>query len=359
MIIIIFLLLIFIGFLLFNPLKVTYNETTGLPQSSVLPFGIYCVSCVLLSFFLLAKGNEFGFWSDTENNALHTETENYAAPQNFNVTPARRTNDINFGADYENAPDEYGFISLKINPMSDFDGKTKEELFQIRKTIVDEYNGLGGKDYQPSQRVFGNIQDGKPWWGTEGILCKGQGEHASDGLSRESSYFNNPFILLNLSLSRVMNGNPGKEDCADLWPMPEKLLINPRNKSIAVRYNLSGFMKEFEGSRFYNSTKKNDWFSFDNINARDFGYNYAVAYKLKNLRFANSTNVSTGAELNNYWCLGHSCQIPGGCNNICPSNDAFGFFVDDYPAAAYFRLYKTQPISNNERPDAYFTVYLY
>lgn len=351
-----FIIFLLIGFVIFNPFMVTRDKMNGQSTPSLLGFSIYCVVCVGLFYYLMFNGNNISWWrnfagqeTSRQNNFVGVQTE--PVPVNNPVQEEYVVrNDIYWGALYDTT-------SLVINSLSEYDGMNKSDIYSMRKRIVDEVGkGLGG-DYTPTESLLGAIQDGKPWWGTEGILCKGQGRHASDGASRESSYFNNPFILLNLGLGRVMNGNRGKENCAGLWPQPYRLTVFPRAKTIRVEYDLSGFMREFEGSAFYNSVNETDWFEFASINARDFGYEYAKAYKTDGIRFAHENNVSNGARLRNYWCLGRSCQISGGCNNICPSNDPFTFFVTKYPAYALFKLYKN-PTDYSGEPDAYFEIYL-
>ncbi|MCR4880919.1 MAG: hypothetical protein K6A44_03090 [bacterium] len=366
MIVIVFIILLLIGFLIFNPVAVNRDVMNGQRSSATLGFSIYCVVCIGLFYYLMLNGSNIIWWRNLIGQRNFTE--------NYQVQPETRT-EAQY-SDNQDYTDGIDFASLKkfamaftpphlplvfaVNDMSDYDGLTKAEIFAMRKKIVDGTAlGLAGNNYHPSENILGGIKDGKPWWGTEGILCKGQGRHASDGLSRESSYFNNPLILLNLGLGRVMNGNPGKPNCEGLWPVPEPegITVYPDEKTISVEYDLSGFMRKFEGSEFYDSVKEVDWFEFGNINARDFGYVYAQAFQTKGIKFAHEPNVSTGANLINYWCLGRSCQIEGGCNNICPSNDPFTFFVTGYPAYVYFRLYKNGTPHDAE-PDAYFQIYL-
>ena len=500
MIIVVLILVILIGFIIFNPLKVDYNIETGEKKSSMPVFTVYCLICAgLIIYYTNIGGINFSEIIKNQNNedneevVLPQETMQEEQPQ---PKPRTTKNSINF-----NSAVNVSRHIIPIRELAEYDGMSKKELFARRKTIVDSFSGLGGENYQPDEKILGNIQDGKPWWGTEGILCKGQGSHASDGKSRESSYFENPMILLNLELTRLMDGNRGLDneylistkdlfkqynkydknsvegqvvrcfydgkkptklfkqiayighnwgkrsndyidfgelvdglgidrstvdnasvslkdlqnrlkevdttfvpnaainssaqisvsqlfvilggtynkasallkiadlgsnaaggnasmpDCGGLWPLPTDVIVYPKTKKIEVSYNLSGFMKEFEGTDFYYSVNKTDWFGFGSINARDFGYEYAHAYDTNGIRFANTPNASTGAPLVNYWCLGHSCQIEGGCNNICPANNAFTFFVDKYPAYAKFKLYKKQP-AQGEEPDAYFEVYL-
>ena len=382
MVILIILILILIGIILFNPLAPAQNNIDGRGNSSLLKFSIYCFICTGVLYYFILNGNNIDWWqkivgeNSFEKNVVQEEmptlTQTQPQQQNtkentldFDRLKEYATNTVNNIEATNIFPDNisgYGkndsgeviSIGFRPNSLSDYDGMSKAEIFAKRKKIVDAMN-ISTEDYYPSERILGSIQDGKPWWGTEGILCKGQGRHASDGMSRESSYFNNPILLLNLGLGRVMNGNKGKEDCANLWPEPSYISVKFAKKYINVGYALHEFMKNFEGSAFYDSVNKTDWFEFGSINARDFGYKYARAYEYKGIKFANEPNVSQGAILQNYWCVGQSCQIEGGCNNICPSNDPFTFYVTEYPAYVYFELYKEIP-NENTKPDAYFSV---
>ncbi len=53
-------------------------------------------------------------------------------------------------------------IEIKVNGMRNFSGKTKAEIYKIRKYYVSK-SIFKSKDYEPSEEVFGQIQDRLPW----------------------------------------------------------------------------------------------------------------------------------------------------------------------------------------------------
>ena len=68
--------------------------------------------------------------------------------------------------------------------MGELDFMTKKEVYDLRKRSVLQHNGLIREGYEPSEAVFGQIEDKKPWWGIYGIYGLGPGQRASKALPR-------------------------------------------------------------------------------------------------------------------------------------------------------------------------------
>ena len=100
-----------------------------------------------------------------------------------------------------------GEFNIKINPPSEYDFKTKEELFKLRKQYVAENKDLIDQNYTPNNKVYGQITSGKPWWGQIGINCKANKDHSIDGLSEESRFFNNPLLLVGIDTTALNQQN--------------------------------------------------------------------------------------------------------------------------------------------------------
>ncbi len=92
-------------------------------------------------------------------------------------------------------PDSQVFI-IPINPLAQFNFKSKADIYAIRKQAVSQLPQLAPQNYTPSGNVFGQIQDGKPWWGLLGICYYGNGEKSILGKSKESRFLSNPYILI-------------------------------------------------------------------------------------------------------------------------------------------------------------------
>ena len=56
------------------------------------------------------------------------------------------------------------FIDLKINKPTNYNYKTKNEIYDIRKSYVSK-SKFAKRNYEPNEAVFGSIVDYKPWWG--------------------------------------------------------------------------------------------------------------------------------------------------------------------------------------------------
>jgi len=97
------------------------------------------------------------------------------------------------------AEKEWGdVLEIKLNPMIELDFKTRAEIYDIRKKYVAQYSQLTKEDYVPSKAVFGAIANRKPWLGILGISYYGAGEQIIAGVSEESRFIANPFLLIGL-----------------------------------------------------------------------------------------------------------------------------------------------------------------
>ena len=328
-VLVISILLFLIGILVFDPFTTSISDKKNY---KLLGLSIYMSICIVAISVYYNYNNEQFL---TNNDNTNTTRNKLILHSND-----RKTYDI------------------RINDLSEYDYKTKAEIYDMRKQYVNEYKQFVNNDYSPDERYL-QVVDGKPWWGTEGIVCKGQGKHSNKGLSRDSAYANNPFVLLNIGLSRCVNNELYKPDCTDEWPTITSVKIQPSKRTITVHYDITSFLEQRAGSLLAQSMKSYDWLEFGTINARDFGYTYANASETRNIRFAQNPNVSTDLfTLNNYWCLGQSCKLPGGCNNVCGPNEGYAFFVDRYPAYAKFKLFKRRPMFIDSRPDLWYEIYL-
>ncbi|MBI3593062.1 MAG: hypothetical protein HY099_06250, partial [Nitrospirae bacterium] len=67
-------------------------------------------------------------------------------------------------------------LDIELQPITELDFKSKAEVLKLRTEAVYRYPQLVSKDYKPSEPVFGQIEDGAPWWGVLGISYYGNGE---------------------------------------------------------------------------------------------------------------------------------------------------------------------------------------
>jgi len=240
---------------------------------------------------------------------------------------------------------------IHVNPMLPFSGKTKAEIYAIRKKYVNTSIFSGG-DYGPSDEVFGSIEDNKPWISNN--VCRDKQDEPMDttGPSEESRFINNPSVLIGLEYPfgfyNVTDRGYCRTDKTNL--IPQVVLYEPQKKLITVTYMQLPF-------------ETNDWtfYDFNGLNARDFGYKYLYLDKAQStydITFNNSENISNGVyELNNFIHLGFSCRAESGCNNGSPRQE-FIEFKNPVPGSesgkyVLLKLWKNKPVSPLQPADIY------
>ena len=237
--------------------------------------------------------------------------------------------------------------SVPINPMSELNYKTKEEIYNLRKSFV-EKTIFKNRRYNPSEDVFGQIADNKPWLGIDALTCYGKGPNAYKGLSEESRYINNPTMLI--GLDRVSFDEKPKSQCSVVdYLMPVKINYSKDENTIKVVFEVSKYQGDL-GTEFL----------LKGLNAKDLGYPYAYADKIENLVFIQpDINISTNIHrFQDFIHLGQACGVKGGCNNGSPFQKELNFTVMKYPASIHFRLWKKHPKNVDIKADIDYLIVL-
>ena len=194
----------------------------------------------------------------------------------------------------------------------------------IRKKYVKE-SIFASRDYEPSEVVFGAIQDNKPWYGLDYYYCAayytGKPEILS-GPSEESRYINNPAMLVGYNCGGIMPNENYLNICRQRnLDMPRYLQatkIGETKARITAKHLLP---------------KHGQICSLVGLNARDLGYNYIHAGSTSNIKFKNGPSAKTSVySFKNYIHKGPSCGLEGGCNNGSPyqSEVAFDYIPKNY-----------------------------
>lgn len=301
----------------------------------------------LLIIFFIALGIYFYKFNTT--NSMNSET-NIHANTNQNV----HVNNLII-----NENDKLTY-SIPINEPIELDFLSKQKVFDTRKKYTDRASLFISSDYEPSAEVFGQIEDGKPWWGFKGATYRGAGEYSIEGLSEESRFINNPLLLMGVNEGggRIFK----KEEEPDIYVKPISLFFQPNSKSIIAKYDILGYYRDkglLLDDNTYTEGPPNEGLTFECINARDFGYNYAYAYSFQNISFSQSgNNLSTDVQrLQDFIHTGNSCGYPGGCNNASPRQDFLNFTAPiAFPAQIGIRLWKEKPQDKNTPADLYYIV---
>lgn len=252
-------------------------------------------------------------------------------------------------------------VNLAINAPTKIDFKSRKEIESLRREFVFQHPELLLYRYEPYSKIFGQIVDGKPWWGLNGQLFYDSGNQSIEGLSEETRFINNPYLLV--AANMVLDGYTFSTDRyaskADLartaLPLdcePAQIYFYPPQAREDITYNVSNFLKE--SARYVDLPKQLSSAKFDLVayNARDFGYNF-LAVSPQYSRNISRTHA-TPVPINQFIHCGNSCGYPGGCNNMSPySKELFDLTLGALPAQAVIYLWKKKPQapSQLQRPD--------
>lgn len=245
-------------------------------------------------------------------------------------------------------------VNIKINQMECFSGKTKQEIYDIRKKYVAK-SIFKSKNYEPSDEVFGQIEDGLPWRSIFTELCVDSPISETKGFSEESRFINNPALLIGLRnasgtlISKAKeNGEPTYYCFSTMgYFMPDKITYSKNNNIITVYYN-----------DLHNIPMKYISYYFETINAQDFGYKYGKMYTTDKISFKNENdNISTRIyKFQDCIHKGDSCGVEGGCNNCSPYIEGYEFtpllaFYNKEKKVIDFKLWKEEPTDENVAAD--------
>ena len=250
----------------------------------------------------------------------------------------------------------------------DYNYKTKAEILAMRTRYVQEVPQLFASPYQPSTPIFTAIEDRKPWWGLAGRSVWGRGMRSIEGLSEESRFVSNPFVLVGADPASANVWSPDKitkEDLGDVnfpyaWHLKTVTWWPAKNEAEAV-YLASEFnahMFEFKDKLKLQTIVPG--FTLVAYNARDFGYNYIW---MDEKHSTNIVNVNRPPEeavrITQMFHCGGTCGFAGGCNNMSPRMTAIDCIkYTNLPARAVVRLWKQKPANVNRAPDFTFYVVL-
>lgn len=259
-------------------------------------------------------------------------------------------NKINTIAEIKNFTSEENIINVTVNKPTPLSYKTKQEILNLRKKYVKE-SIFNIQDYEPSEEVFGEIQDNKPWISTKECKYKSTGKADIDGPSEESRFINNPTLLV--SVDYVFWGYPCEEleaGKSNGKGMPHTITYNKEKNEITAIY---------KNLRFCTPSNK-IWYEFGGLNARDLGYNYMSVDKEKsnfNFKFIEDINATNSPiRFQDLIHVGGACRHESGCNNSSPNQPALSFL---YPCGEkfmpdreiYIKLWREKPTSVKDKAD--------
>jgi hypothetical protein len=218
----------------------------------------------------------------------------------------------------------------------EFNYKTKAEIYDIRKNFVAQ-SLFKNPSYRPSEAVFGQIEDGKPWRGLIREVCSNDAKYASYGDSEESRFINNPSALIMLD-----GGLPSDQEvfpCGrEMFLLPESITYYKKENTLKIRIPMKKFLETLQKNSRIN-------FQIKGLNARDLGYEWAYVDSYSNVNFENKARVHIEPhQFKDFIHVGQSCGIAGGCNNGSPRQEELVFFIYPVqPAKMHFKLWKKKP----------------
>jgi hypothetical protein len=255
-------------------------------------------------------------------------------------------------------------LEVELYPAIELDWMTRADVLELRREAVYRYPDLIVGDYQPSEAVFGQIEDGLPWWGFKGQYF-GSGSRSIEGPAEESRYIMNPYLLVaaNTWLSGAMWGGTritwDDLDSPDFpyYCLPESLWWWPKEAHAEVVYPVSRCLD-----------RKNQWviepqsassaiFDLVAYNARDMNLNYMYVAYADSLNIFKDDPPGKPYTIPQYIHRGQSCGYPGGCNNMSPSCPEIQHIsIEALPAQTTIWLWERKPLSVERPPDMTFVI---
>jgi len=237
---------------------------------------------------------------------------------------------------------------IQIHRLIKLDGESKANIYKARKQYVQEYPFLAPLNYEPSDTVFGQIVDGKPWWGMLGMCGYGPGAKSIEGPSKESEFIINPFILIGIKND---NAVVSSRSPSIAYPVPLALFWDKEGKTATVTYDVRSF---WTWQKRVCQSNIGD-LCLNTYNARDFGYAY-FSIDPDYSENISGTAMGTVAPNIQYIHCGGSCGYPGGCNNESPYQQETEIRVSKLPAHASVKLWRNHPDSAKAPSDMTFIV---
>lgn len=240
---------------------------------------------------------------------------------------------------------KYKTETVTINSMQNFSGKTKDEIYQIRKQFVNE-SFFKNENYTPSEEVFGAIEDNLPWRSIYTDVCAPNPKNIiTDGLSEESRYINNPSMLIGIQYFNYPKEDYLRCDGTIIWTMPYKITYVPEKKFITAYYKDLHYLGDDAA------------YILVTLNAQDFGYRYGKMYAGTEFLYKQDYNISNNIiEFRQNIHKGFSCEKESGCNNASPYMPELVFaprlnYLNKIEKSILFKLWKEMPENDSVEPD--------
>lgn len=229
-------------------------------------------------------------------------------------------------------------LEIPLSEMVELDFKTRAEVHALRAASVQRHPELLDGRYAPSTAVFGQIEDGRPWWGIFGTYYAGPGPRAIDGPSEETRFIVNPFLLAGVIESHAWTWKVPPERPVLFHPRPLRLVWHEGGaRRVRVVYDVGRF---FRGLTDYRFTTRAWDLTLVAYNARDLGFTQ-LRIDPSRSRHVRTRQPAPPAilPLTQFIHRGPSCGYPGGCNNMSPHVPQLELRVEQLPAQLWLELW--------------------
>jgi len=242
-------------------------------------------------------------------------------------------------------------VSVDVNPPVALNMRARSDIYEIRRRAVLDHKELADDNYRPSEAVFGKIQDGTAWWGLQGLYYYGTGDKSNEGLSGESRFIANPFLLIGLGEPRAYRNLAVLDRENPVYPVPTKISWQSQYATVKITYNVSDHFKYLLANSYPNAEEKK--LELVTYNARDFGFNYLWVDPTASMAVESLNKTGRAVALQQKVEWGHSCANSGGCNARAPYQLELMLQVQGVPARAFIKLWKEMPQNPEQSvPDA-------
>ena len=245
----------------------------------------------------------------------------------------------------EDLPDE---IEIKLRPMREFSGMSRDEVLALRKQAVMKSPILSNPDYEPNNDVY-MIEDGLQWISAYESVCYGsESTQIGRGDSIDSIGILNPELMFyQLVPNYAMSSNNLPCSKSD-YLVPYKVIYSKETNTITAYVHYKGIVDKT--GAYHNVI-------LDNANARDAGYNYAFVSDFSNIKFRYDNNFSEEImQTMGFYHRGYSCGLSEGCNNYSPYQQEEDFFIQGLPAIITIKLWKEYPLTKYQNADLTYRV---
>lgn len=238
-------------------------------------------------------------------------------------------------------------VDVAIQPPMELDFKSKAEVLQIRSDAAQKYPQLLAHEYRPSDAVFGQIVDGRPWWGLLGQVYYGPGENSIEGESEETRFLLNPYLLVAADFWSL--GSMDLSSALSFYCEPYNLRWSPQRSSAEVTYAAACAAQSGHAP----------YFDLIAYNARDFNLNYIYVSYADSHNLTKSDAPTEAYDNPQFIHRGNSCGYPDGCNNMSPQTPEIERIkILGYPASLVIRLWADKPASIAEPADMTFIIHI-